>query len=186
MKIMSKTLLFLTIILIAFSVNAQKFITQTGNIRFYSKTPLEDIEAYNNQVSGVLNADNGEMAFSLLMRAFTFEKALMQEHFNEKYVESHKFPKATFKGKIIGFNKQLLTDKPLEVNVRGTLNMHGETREIETKGTLQRTKDGRITGRSVFKINLKDFKIKVPDAVRKNISDNIEIHVNMNYEKLEQ
>jgi polyisoprenoid-binding protein YceI len=118
------------------------------------------------------------------MKAFTFEKALMQEHFNEKYIESHKFPKSTFKGKILDFNKSSLTDKTREVMIRGTLTIHGISKEISVKGTLEKTKGG-ISGRSVFNINIKDYNIKVPSAVRKNIADTIEINVNMNYEKMD-
>jgi polyisoprenoid-binding protein YceI len=181
---MKKILLFIFSFVLFSQLSAQKYLTQTGTIRFFSKTPVEDIEAFNNQVSGVLNTDNGEMAFTLLMKAFTFEKALMQEHFNEKYIESHKFPKSTFKGKILDFNKSSLTDKTREVMIRGTLTIHGISKEISVKGTLEKTKGG-ISGRSVFNINIKDYNIKVPSAVRKNIADTIEINVNMNYEKMD-
>lgn len=181
-----KRIIYLTLaVMFTLNVSAQKYITQTGNIRFFSKTPVEHIEAFNNQVSGVLNTDNGEMAFSLLMKAFTFEKALMQEHFNEKYVESSKFPKATFKGKIANFNKNSLNDKAMTVNVKGTLTMHGVSKDIEVKGTLLKSNKDTITGKSVLTINLNDFKIKVPSTVRKSIDDNIEINVNMNYEKMD-
>ncbi len=182
---MRTILIFVLAIMMTLNLFAQKYITQTGNIRFFSKTPVEHIEAFNNQVSGVLNTDNGEMAFSLLMKAFNFEKALMQEHFNEKYVESSKYPKATFKGKIVNFNKNSITDKPLTVNVKGVLTMHGVSKDIEVKGSLQKANKGNISGKSVFTVNLKDFNIKVPSAVRKNIDDNIEINVNMNYEKMD-
>jgi len=171
--------------LVVLNLSAQKYITQTGTIKFFSKTPVENIEAFNNQVSSVINLDNGDMAFNLLMKAFTFEKALMQEHFNEKYVESHKFPKSTFKGKISDFNKNSLTDKPQDVKIKGTLTIHGVSKEIDVKGLLQKNNKGGITGKSVFTVNLKDFNIKVPSTVRKNISDSIEINVNMNYEKLD-
>jgi len=185
MNKMKTIVIFVLAVILTLNVSAQKYITQTGNIRFFSKTPVEHIEAFNNQVSGVLNTDNGEMAFSLLMKAFTFEKALMQEHFNEKYVESSKYPKATFKGKIVSFNKNSLNEKAMTVNVEGTLTMHGVSKDIEVKGTLQKSNKGAISGKSVFSINLNDFKIKVPSAVRKNIDDNIEINVNMNYEKMD-
>jgi len=182
---MKKLILFALAVMMTLNLSAQKYITQTGNIRFFSKTPVEHIEAFNNQVSGVLNTDNGEMAFSLLMKAFSFEKALMQEHFNEKYVESSKYPKATFKGTIVDFSKNKLTEKTMEVKVKGTLTMHGVSKDIEVKGTLQKTSKGTIIGKSVFTVNLNDFKIKVPSTVRKNIADNIEINVNMNYEKMD-
>lgn len=166
-------------------VFGQKYLTQSGTIKFFSHSPLEDIEAYNNQVSGVINMDNGEMAFTLLMKAFTFEKALMQEHFNEKYVESDKFPKASFKGKIVDFDKVKLADTPTKVTTTGTLTIHGVSREITTEGTLAKGKGNTIKGSSEFTIELDNYDIEIPSTVKDNISNTIKITVNMEYEKLD-
>lgn len=163
---------------------AQKYITRTGSISFFSEAPLENIEAYNNQVSGVVDLETGGMAFTLLMRAFTFEKALMQEHFNEKYVESQKFPKATFKGNIKDFDSLKLGTEKVDITVSGKLTIHGVTKDLSAPGTLRKDTNGNIEGKSVFNINLQDYEIKVPSAVRKNIADNIEIKVNMVYEEM--
>lgn len=172
-------------VIISMNLTAQKYMTQTGSIRFFSKAPLENIEAVNNQVSSVIDMNSGEIVFRMLMKAFVFEKALMQEHFNDKYVESHKFPRASFRGKIINFEKIEVRDKPVNVQITGTLAIKDISKEIEASGTLQRVQGGNISGKSEFTINLKEFGIRIPSAVRNNISDNILITVKMEYEKLD-
>src|SRR5437868_4715809 len=84
---------------------AQKVYTKNGNISFFSKSPIENISANNNQVMSVLSVPTGEMQFSVLIKSFHFEKALMEEHFNENYLESNKFPKAIFKGAVLDMSK---------------------------------------------------------------------------------
>ena len=182
---MRSTLFIFLFVLASMSLTAQKYMTQTGTVRFFSKAPLENIEAVNNQVSSVLDMDNGEIVFRMLMKAFVFEKALMQEHFNDKYVESHKFPRASFRGRIINFEKIQVSEKPVNVKIKGTLTIKDISKEIEASGTLQRLQGGKIEGKSEFTIDLKDFRIRVPSAVRNNISDNILITVKMDYEKLD-
>lgn len=182
-----KILLFSVLTLAAnFTLTAQKFMTQSGTIKFFSKTPMENIDAVNNQVSSVFNLENGEVVFSVLMKGFVFEKALMQEHFNEKYVESDKFPKSNFKGSVKNFASVKLTDKPTEVMIAGKMTIHGVTKDIETKGTLTKVNDKSIKAASVFSVLLADYDIKVPAAVKENISESIEITVNLMYEKLDK
>ena len=181
MKQFTLVCLFLVIGLTGFS---QKYITQTGTIKFFSEAPLENIEAINNQVSSVINAENGDIVFSLLMKAFTFEKALMQEHFNEKYIESDQFPKATFKGSIENFDASTLNSKGTEVTIAGKLTIHGQTNDVTAKGTLSKNAKGVIVAHSVFTIKIAAYKIDIPSAVTDNISSSIEITVDLNYEKL--
>lgn len=159
----------------------QKYLTQSATIRFFSSTPMEDIEAVNNQVSTAINAENGEMVFSMLMTAFTFEKALMQEHFNEKYVESPQFPKAKFKGSIADFGKLKLTETPTEVTVTGDMTIHGVTKSVTIIGTLAKKGD-KIVAVSKFMIVPEDYGIKIPGAVRENIAKEIEVTVNATYD----
>lgn len=163
-------------------LQAQKFFTKTGTIVFSSETPMEKIEAKNQQVISVLNTEDGEMAFSVLMKGFNFEKALMQEHFNEKYVESDKFPKATFKGKITNLEEVSFSKSgEYKVTVVGEMNLHGETKEVEAEGTLT-VSDGKITGVSTFDLLLADFGIEIPKVVKDNIAESITIVVNTTYE----
>jgi hypothetical protein len=167
-------------------VFAQKSMTQNGTIRFFSKAPLEDIEAVNNQVSSVLNTENGDMAFSMLIKAFVFEKALMQEHFNEKYMESDKFPKSTFKGAVENWSSLKLSSTPTEVTVKGQLTIHGVTKDVAVKGKLTKTNDKTIAAEAVFTVNTDDYNITIPAAVKDNIAKNIEVTVKLSYEKTDK
>lgn len=181
---MKKLILFLAITTICNQGFAQKFMTQSGTISFFSETPLENIEATNNQVMSVIDTDSGQVAFSLLMKAFMFEKALMQEHFNEKYVESDKYPKATFKGNIIDFNSDQLSNTPTVYQIKGSLTIHGVTKEIETTLSLQQDDNGSIKGSTEFEVAPEDYAIKIPGAVRDNIAKSLKISVKSDYEKM--
>lgn len=179
--------LVILILVTFFSIHmyGQKYMTQNGTITFFSEAPLENIEAVNNQVSSVIDMGSGDMAFSLLMKGFTFDKALMQEHFNEKYVESDKFPKSNFKGKIKNIGQIKLSKTPVDVIISGQLTIHGVTKDIEVKGQLSQPDAKNITGISEFTIKLADYNIKIPSAVNQNISETIDIKVKLNYEKLD-
>lgn len=165
--------------------NAQKYITKNGHIKFYSDTPIETIEAHNRQVNSALDVQSGDFVFKVLMRGFEFEKALMQEHFNENYVESHKYPDATFVGKISNLDEiDLAKDGKYDAEVVGNLTIHGVTNEIQETGTLE-VKDGVIHGDAVFTVLVDDYDIKIPKAVTENIAEEIEITVDVELEKLE-
>jgi hypothetical protein len=178
---MKNIVLFIGLIGFSFATMAQKYMTQSGTIKFYSETPVENIEAINNQVSTVLNAENGELVFSLLIKAFVFEKALMQEHFNEKYMESDQFPKSTFKGKIKDFSLDKLSEEYTEFNVVGELTIHGVSQEIEITAKLKMSGD-KIIANSTFQVEVADYEIKIPSTVRENIAKTIEITVDAEYE----
>lgn len=177
----------ITILLIlAFSMQAmsQKYITKTGNISFYSSAPLEDIEAHNDQVNAALNTETGDLVFKVLIRSFQFEKALMQEHFNENYMESHKYPTSTFQGKItnledIDFEKE----GTYKAQVEGKLTIHGVTNEISEEGTFT-VKDEAIHGKTTFNVLVEDYDIKIPKAVVKNIAESIEVTVDVELKPL--
>lgn len=178
---MKKSVLFISLVVLSFAGMAQKYMTQSGTIKFFSETPVENIEAVNNQVSTVLNAENGELVFSLLIKAFVFEKALMQEHFNEKYMESDQFPKSTFKGKLLDFSLDQLSSEFTDFKVKGELTIHGVTKEIEIVAQLKLDGD-QIVAKSNFTVEVADYEIKIPSAVRENIAKTIEITVNADYE----
>lgn len=164
-------------------MQAQKYITKNANIRFYSDAPAEKIEAINNQVNCALDASTGDLVFKVLMQSFQFEKALMQEHFNENYVESPKFPNATFMGKIEGINTiDFSKNGKYEVVVNGNLTMHGVTKPVSEKGTLE-VVNGKVNANSKFIIAIADYDIKVPSAVVGKISEKVEITVNAGMEK---
>jgi polyisoprenoid-binding protein YceI len=181
---MKKIILSATVLLLITTLaTAQKYYTKNGNISFFSKTSMEDIKADNNQVMSVLNIQTGELQFSVLIKSFHFEKALMEEHFNENYMESGKHPKSTFKGTItdigkVNFNK----DGTYAVTVSGDLTIHGVTKKATTNGKMM-VKSGKITGSTVFSVALADYKIEVPKLVENNIAKSIEITVNCLYDQ---
>jgi polyisoprenoid-binding protein YceI len=160
-------------------------MTKNGYIGFYSHTPIEDIKADNNQVAGVIDASTGEMVFQVLIKSFHFEKALMEEHFNENYMESEKFPKSVFKGKITNLSSVDFT-KPgkYDVTVEGDLNMHDVTNRVTVKGTIEVVAGG-VNASSKFNIIPEDYKINIPGVVRNNIAKNLEVTVTMKYTLVE-
>jgi len=162
---------------------AQVHFTKNGKISFFSSTPLEDIKADNNQVISVINPATGEIQFSLLNNAFHFKKALMEEHFNADYMESAKFPKSAFKGKITNLGTVNFTaDGTYSVTVSGDLNIHGVTKTITAPGTIT-IKAGKIAAAAKFKIRPKDYNISIPSAVKDNIAENLELTISCQYEK---
>lgn len=160
------------------SAMAQKYITRTGKISFFSSTPVENIEAFNNDVSSVVDARTGDLAFIVPIKSFKFEKALMQEHFNENYMESDKFPKADFKGKIMNIDAvNFSKDGVYNVKVAGRLTIHGVSKDVTMPGTVT-VKGGSITTNTKFNVHPADYGIKIPSMVAAKIADQIEVTVN--------
>ena len=178
-----KRITFLAIvILMVLPMSAQKYMTRNGYIGFFSHTPLEDIKAANNQVASVLDIATGEIVFQVLIKSFKFDKALMEEHFNENYLESEKFPKSTFTGKITNFSDIDFSENgTYDVTVEVDLTIHGVTNRVRARGTVEVMPDG-ISAGSKFNIVPEDYKIEIPGLVRHNISRSLEIPVTMKYE----
>ena len=176
-------LILIFIALMTFPAGAQKFITKTGHIKLFSAAPLEKIEAHNRQVNSILDGATGNFVFKVLLKSFEFEKALMQEHFNENYVESDKYPNSTFLGKVtnikdVNFGK----DGSYDVLVEGKLTLHGVTNTEKAKGTFD-VKQGKVSGKAIFNLTLADYKITIPGAVGNNISKTVEITVDVTLDK---
>jgi polyisoprenoid-binding protein YceI len=168
---------FIFLVATCLSVNGfcQNYMTKTGFIGFYSKTSLEDIKAENNQVYAVLDPASHHLAFAVLLKGFIFTKELMQEHFNENYVESDKFPKATFSGVCSG-DMDLNKEGTYQIVIKGDLTLHGVTKAIETTAQLDVKKD-HIKGTSAFKLKPEDFNITIPSIVRDKISSEMSVKV---------
>jgi polyisoprenoid-binding protein YceI len=182
---MKKIALIFTLALLVVSANAQKYMTKNGFIGFFSHTPMEDIKGDNNQVAGVIDIATGDMVFQALVKSFHFDRALMEEHFNENYMESEKFPKATFKGKITNLSAVNFTKNgTYEVTVEGDLTIHNVTNKVSNKGTIE-VLTGGINASSKFKIVPEDYKIEIPGVVREKISKDLEVTVLMKYTPLE-
>lgn len=183
-----RCLLFLcTALLGTLPVNGQElYFARDGYVSFFSDAPLEDIKAVNQQVNTIFNHDNGEVVVKVLIRSFEFDKALMQEHFNENYMESSTYPKSIFKGKINNYKPfDLSKNKTYTVKVTGSLTIKGITQEIQETGEVQ-VKDGKLLLQTELIINLDDYKIKIPGSVVNNISKNIKITYRTTLSKLER
>jgi len=155
---------------------AQKLYSKTTSINFYSKTAFENIEAKNNKAVTVWDLASGKMEFSVLMKGFEFDRALMQEHFNENYVESDKYPKATFKGEADNKNISLTKDTTYKINVKGDLTIHGVTNSITVPAVIKVVK-GNVSSTSTFVVLLDDYKIKVPSIVKDKVNEKVTINV---------
>jgi polyisoprenoid-binding protein YceI len=181
---MNKLLIFLALLFTTTQfAKGQRYFTKNGNVSFYSKASLEDIKADNNQVMSVLNSQTGDIQFSVLIKSFHFQKALMEEHFNETYMESDKFSKATFKGAVVNLDEINFTkDGIYNIKVNGDINIHGVTKKMTSIGTIT-ISGGKINAQSKFMVKLADFNVSIPKLVKDNIAETIEIAVNCNYIK---
>ena len=175
MKFIKPTLL---IILCLLALNAQaqdRYLTRSGHIKFFSSAPLEDIEAHNYKVLSVVDLAKGEIAVNMLIKAFEFEKKLMQEHFNENYMESGKYPKSTFQGSFeVPAGLKAMEDGSYALDVAGELLIHGVKQDMATKATLM-VSGGTLSGEVVFKVKVKDYEIKIPKVVVRNIAEEVEV-----------
>jgi YceI-like domain len=176
MKLIISVLFCLAVVRPAIAYS-QLYTTRSGFIGFYSKTALEDIRGENNQVYAVIDAGKKNLAFAALLKGFIFPKELMQEHFNENYVESDKYPKAIFSGAYTG-EAPLDKDGVYKVSVKGSLTLHNITRTVETQATLE-VRAGHLLGVAEFKLKPEDFNIGIPSVVRDKIDKEIMVKVNI-------
>jgi len=175
--------LLLIAMLLSAGAFAQKVYTKSASVKFLSETPIENIEAVSNQVACVVDLSTGDMQWSALIKAFRFEKALMQEHFNENYMESDEYPKAVFTGSISKGNVDWMKDGEYPVEVTGTLDMHGVKNEIVAPGVIY-IRDGEISTSSEFIVRPEDYDIKIPKVVRENIAKEVKVYVQAPLQKL--
>lgn len=177
---MKTILIVICATLLATVTNAQdKYFTKSGKIYFDATSPKspENVNAITRTAVCVLDTKTGNLQFSLLMKSFEFERALMQEHFNENYVESNKFPKAEFKGTITNNSSvNYAKDGVYNVKVSGNLTMHGETKTVETSGTVT-VKNGKLIAVAEFAVTLADYKITVPQLVADKVAKTATIKV---------
>lgn len=164
--------LLITILFVNQLFSQDKYLTKEGYVSFFSHSLVEDIKADNNQVLSIIDTKTGEIAIQLLMKSFLFKKSLMQEHFNENYIESHKYPKAKFKGLILNYDQ--LNEQINETEIKGILSIHGEEKEISTIAIVDIQMDEIIiTGE--FTVEVADFNIKIPSVVINNIAKTIKL-----------
>ncbi len=173
--------LFLFIAVTSTLMAQNKVFTKSGIISFYSNTSLEKIEAVNKKVLAVIDAANNKIEFALLIKGFEFEKALMQEHFNENYLESDKYPKAVFKGSFVKTDAApvIFTNNTTQTwEITGNLTMHGVTKLIKLAATIV-VKNQVISAAGTFKVLLSDYNIKIPAVVANNINKEIKINITL-------
>src|SRR5688500_1588689 len=179
-----KNLILIVLVLSAQLAIGQKYFSKTGKISFHSDAPMEKIEAHNSTASTVLDAATGNVEWAVLIQGFKFEKALMQEHFNENYMESATYPKAKFKGKIdnlssVNFKK----DGDYNVNVSGQMEIHGVTKPVTATGVIS-VKGGAISAKSKFSVAVADYGIVIPKLVADNIAKTVDINVQADYQAM--
>ena len=161
------------------SAQNQLYNIKNSEISFFSKGPIADIEAKNTKTSSVINVDNRELVVRIPIAQFQFINKLMQQHFNEKYLESEKFPYATFKGtinEVINFSKS----GTYNLSASGTLNIHGVDQERTIKGKLI-IDENNLNLDAKFEVLLIDHKIDIPKFVFKKIAENIAVTASFNY-----
>jgi polyisoprenoid-binding protein YceI len=175
---MKRYSIWVLLIVFALHASAQKYVLEKSVVTFFSEAAIENITAKNEKTSSVLNAQTAEVAFSVPIREFQFAKKLMQEHYNEKYMESEKFPKSTFAGKISGFDGAV--KGPQQVKANGKLTIHGVTTNVEIPGTAEIQSD-KIILKSKFIVKLADYNIKIPQLMWQNIAEQVEVTVDFTY-----
>ncbi|MEX1188782.1 MAG: YceI family protein [Bacteroidia bacterium] len=183
MKISS--ILSVFVLFLSLQLSAQDlYFTKTAKVTLDAtpENPVEEIEAINNEATSFLNKSTGDLVFAVLVKSFRFQKALMEEHFNENYLESNKFPKSDFKGKItdiasVNFDK----DGTYPVTVEGKLTMHGVTQTVSAKGEIT-VSGGKFSAKAKFTIQLSDYKVERPGVVKDKISETATIEVDAKYE----
>lgn len=155
-----------------------RYVTKTGEIIFEASVPsFEEVKANNSNVSAILNSDTGEFAALALIKGFRFKVALMEEHFNENYIESSKYPKATFKGKIKDFKLSKLSESESEFKIVGTLTMHGVDKLVDLPATFTLV-DDTISMKLSCTLRPEDFNIEIPKVVSSKIAEEIDVIAN--------
>ncbi len=175
---MKKTFLLIAGLVIAFLAHAQKFSADKSYIKFFSDASIEDIAAENTKASSIYNSATGDVVFSIPIKEFEFDKSLMKEHFNDKYMETDQFPKSTFQGKISDYVPTATGEQ--KATAIGKLTIHGVTLDVQIPGTMENA-NGKLTMKAKFIIKLADYKIKIPQLLWKNIAEQVEVTLEFNY-----
>ncbi len=181
-KLQSKLFLTGFLLFVVNFVFSQKLICRDGQVKFLASVPnaVEEVSATNNSVSAVLDVKTNDVAAQALIKSFKFKIPLMEEHFNENYLESDNFPKAVFKGKILNFDTSKITSTKSNYTVEGDFTMHGVTKHIKITAAISKS-NNKINVNSSFTIKAQDYNIKIPSLVKQKVTDDIKIWVNFNF-----
>lgn len=172
--LLSKITIVLMVFLISSHLYGQKYYTKTGDLKFEaSAEAFEPVAAQHNETTAILETNTGQLAVLALVRGFHFRNALMEEHFNENYIESDKFPKASFSGIIEDFHSSVLKENK-SFTLRGELSLRGKSKEVVTKAILKQ-EGSDIHLMTTFIVSPQDFDIDIPKVVRNKIAEEITI-----------
>ena len=172
---MKKIILLLLLLIYNLIVAQNDKTTNSGIIHFEASVPLfEEVKATNNKAFCFLNPKTGAITSIALIKDFRFKIPMMEKHFNENYLESIDYPKASFKGIIEGFNWNIIGTSPKEFKLKGTLKMHGKSKKISTVAILRKTADG-LEIISNFEINSRDFNIKIPEMLSMKVAETVKV-----------
>jgi polyisoprenoid-binding protein YceI len=157
---------------------SQKMMTRSGELKFDATVPgaLDPVVATNNTVSSIFDKTTGDLVVQAMVKSFKFKSPLMEEHFNENYMESDKLPKASFKGKVIGYSA-----KDGAYEVEGDLTLHGVTNKVKTKMNFD-TAGSKLNITGTFVVKLKDYKLEVPAMAKKTLAETAKISVKLDLE----
>jgi polyisoprenoid-binding protein YceI len=179
--------IFLLIVAVLLQINLltaqERYFTKTAYLSFLSETLIENIFGESKEATSLLDVKTGEVAFSVSITSFQFKNKLMQEHFNENYMESGKYPKATFSGKLENYSGLDINLKtPQNFVVKGKMNIHGTDQEVTSNVILTVKAPGKINGTSTFKLMPEKFGIQIPSAMGLKIAKEVDVTVKADYE----
>lgn len=164
--------LFAAVSLMAAPSFGQVYAAKTGSCRFFSTTPVEDIEATATAFSTGINATTKQLIVVIPMKSFVFKKSLMREHFLENYVEAEKYPQAKFSGTMSDFDPK--STSPQQITATGDLTIHGVTKKRTIKGTVKNV-GGKLIMDGKFSVELAEHGVTIPSAVGNKIAETVEI-----------
>tara|TARA_B110000285_G_C15085064_1_gene595714 strand:+ start:1007 stop:1549 length:543 start_codon:yes stop_codon:yes gene_type:complete len=170
---MKKITLLIAIACFTLGTHAQKYKFKSSTVKFESEAPKENIEATNKKAKGIIDFTGNKFSIKVPITGFIFNNQLMQEHFNEKYLESESIPYATYKGSISG-DYDLTKDGMYRVVTKGTISIHGVEKDIEIPSTIK-VKGGNIFFSSTFNVEPKGFEIKISSGKSDNIANSIKV-----------
>ena len=174
-KIMKNSIIIALLLCFSVASAQEKLVTKNGTTTFEASVPsFEEVKAKNENVTCILNTKTGEIASLALIKGFKFKIALMEEHFNENYMESTRYPKATFRGILKDFDLKDVTATPKDFSLKGKLEIHGKSKEITTIAKIKKTEKG-IEIETNFSVNASDFDIQIPSVVKNKVSNKINV-----------
>lgn len=169
--------LFISFLGFTNGIAQDKVLTKTGQVTFEASVPsFEEVKANHKAVTCILNTKTGEIASLILVKGFKFKLALMEEHFNENYIESDKFPKAIFKGKIENFDLEKVTGQSQDFTVKGKMELHGKTKDIVAVLKIKKSGEA-IEITSNLSLNPEDFDIKIPSVVKAKVAKKVAVRL---------